>query len=105
MIASDIAYLDILMESQRERRFAVYKGRLFAVSTKRRYLRPLPRDVALRNLINIIRTWAERREDRALDWLTALWGYRLQDPALGPARESPSECGKHRILCIPAIPR
>jgi hypothetical protein len=27
----------------------------------------------LRNLINIIRKWAERKEDRATDWLTALW--------------------------------
>jgi hypothetical protein len=27
----------------------------------------------LRNLINIVRKWAERKEDRALDWLTALW--------------------------------
>jgi hypothetical protein len=27
----------------------------------------------LRNLINIVRKWAERREDRALDWQTALW--------------------------------
>jgi hypothetical protein len=27
----------------------------------------------LRNLINIVRKWAERREERALDWLTALW--------------------------------
>ena len=28
---------------------------------------------APKNLINIVRKWAERREDRALDWLTALW--------------------------------
>ena len=27
----------------------------------------------LRNLINIVRKWAERKEDHALDWLTALW--------------------------------
>ncbi|MBZ5729235.1 MAG: hypothetical protein LAP87_30210 [Acidobacteriia bacterium] len=27
----------------------------------------------LRNLINIIRKWAERKQDRATDWLTALW--------------------------------
>jgi hypothetical protein len=27
----------------------------------------------LRNLINIVRKWAERKEGRALDWLTALW--------------------------------
>ena len=29
----------------------------------------------MRNLINIIRKWAERKEDRALDWLTALWDH------------------------------
>src|SRR6266581_51437 len=27
----------------------------------------------LRNLINIVRKWAERKEGHALDWLTALW--------------------------------
>jgi hypothetical protein len=27
----------------------------------------------LRNLINIVRKWAERKENRALDWLTASW--------------------------------
>ena len=29
----------------------------------------------VRNLINIIRKWAERKNDRALDWLTAVWDY------------------------------
>jgi hypothetical protein len=29
----------------------------------------------IRNLINIVRKWAERKEDRPLDWLTALWDY------------------------------
>lgn len=27
----------------------------------------------MRNLINIVRKWAERKENRAADWLTALW--------------------------------
>ena len=29
----------------------------------------------MRSLINIIRKWAERKENRALDWLTALWDH------------------------------
>jgi hypothetical protein len=29
----------------------------------------------MRNLINIVRKWAERKGNRALDWLTALWDH------------------------------
>jgi hypothetical protein len=29
----------------------------------------------MRNLINIIRKWAERKQDRTLDWLAALWDH------------------------------
>jgi uncharacterized phage-like protein YoqJ len=29
----------------------------------------------MRNLTNIIRKWAERKQDRALDWLTAIWDH------------------------------
>ena len=32
-------------------------------------------------------------------------GHRLQEPPLGPARESPFEYGEHCFLCVPAIAR
>lgn len=45
--------------------------------------------------------WAERKEDRAMDWLNVIVGYRLQEPPLASARESPTEYGEDCILCFP----
>jgi len=46
----------------------------------------------IRNLVNIVRKWAERKEDRALDWLTALWDYtsRSRRPDGGANRRASS---------------
>ena len=59
----------------------------------------------LRNLINIVRNWAQRKEDHALDWFTALWDIACKSRRLGSTRESPFEYGEHCVLCISPISR
>ena len=44
----------------------------------------------IRNLINIVRKWAERKEDRAVDWLTALWDYASRSRRAPSADVPPS---------------
>jgi inorganic triphosphatase YgiF len=59
----------------------------------------------LRNLINIVRKRAERRVDRGLDWLTAVWEIACKSRRRDEREESPFEYGEHRLLCLSAISR
>jgi hypothetical protein len=47
----------------------------------------------IRNLVNIVRKWAERKEDRALDWLTALWDYTSRGRRLDSSAKRPASSG------------
>ena len=55
----------------------------------------------IRNLVNIIRKWAERKEGRALDWLTALWDYCCRSRRQDNAANRPASSGSIAFYAFP----